>query len=556
MSNKLSRILAKAIASGLSRQAVQTCARWAEKYRVMGDPFPGPFTFDHHPWLLDMHLCEDTHIVSQKAAQMGCTEWALNRTFYEMDIHNRDVLYLLPTSSDASDFSSGRFDPALAMSPHLKNFFYDVDNKGLKRAGSKILYVRGSHSRSKLKSIPASVLVYDEIDEMPPESVELARERQSGQLYTLILMLSTPSINGCGINKEFNLSTESYFHFKCPSCGKYIQLSYPESLHVCGDSLTDPNISKSYLKCHLCDNPLPVDTSNGGATKPWLKHKLRGGTAHMVPSYTQRPSTGFHISQLYSMAKAGQPAALATAAIKAKLDPTSAQEWYNSKLGIPFIAPGAKVKDDHFHIGTYLQRTVNMNHFRTLGCDVGSKLHAVVREWEQIETFGLSVSDRYIPRIVFAGTFDRFEEVGNLFRELNCSAGVVDSEPERRAALQFAQTFFGRILLCDYQYGQRGREVRIDEDELLITVNRTSWMDLTFSRYKNGTMLLPQDLPNDFRSHIKEPTRILRQDKWGNHYAVYVNARADHYAHADNYAEIALPLAVGLGQAVSITDMY
>jgi phage terminase large subunit GpA-like protein len=144
----------------------------------MGEPFPGAFSYKYHPWLLEMHDADEDTVVGQKAAQMGYTEWALNTAFYRMDIHNQSVLYVLPTASDATDFSAGRFNPALDLSKHLKRFFSDVNNVGLKRAGSTVLYVRGSHSRSKLKSIPTPIIILDEVDEMPEQAQTLVQERK------------------------------------------------------------------------------------------------------------------------------------------------------------------------------------------------------------------------------------------------------------------------------------------------------------------------------------------------------------------------------------------
>ena len=65
----------------------------------MGNPFPGLWTFDHHPWLREMMDSEDQFCVGQKAAQMGFTEVALNRSFYKLDIKKVSVLYILPSKS-------------------------------------------------------------------------------------------------------------------------------------------------------------------------------------------------------------------------------------------------------------------------------------------------------------------------------------------------------------------------------------------------------------------------------------------------------------------------
>lgn len=557
----LSGLIARTIGERLSRKTITTCSLWAEKYREMGPPFPGTWTFDHHPWLLEMHDAEDDIIVGQKAAQMGYTEWAMNMSFYYIDIHGLSVLYVLPTRDDASQFSSGRFDPALTLSSHIAALFSDVNNVKMKVAGHSILYIRGSKSRSQLNSIPTPIIVFDEQDEMPPENVKLGEERQSGQVVTKQLRLSTPTIPGFGINKEFEASTQDYYHFKCPSCSKLIVLKYPESLVITGDDPLDPNVANSYYICHLCKARLENDD------KPnLLKSAFRGGTGRFVSTHLQRPTRGFHVSQMYSMANAGKPASIALAALKAERDETEATEFHNSKLGITYVAKGAKVTDEMLDatIGTYRQKEIQPIFLRTMGIDVGSVLHIIVTEWKihDTEHLGISVNDRATGRIVLTeetdpGDVHDFDRAHEMFMDMKCHAGVIDAEPERRAAYSFATKLWGYVLLCDYLWSQQGRQVQIaPEEEALLKVNRTAWLDMSIGRFKNGTIETPQDPHRNFRDQIKEPVRVLREDKWGNPYAVYVNEGPDHFAHALNYAEIALPLGFGLSQNLDIVDMY
>ena len=51
---------------------------------------------------------------------------------------------------------------------------------------------------------------------------------------------------------------------------------------------------------------------------------------------------------------------------------------------------------------------------------------------------------------------------------------------------------------------------------------------------------------------MKALVRIYKEDPEGNPYGVYIKSAADHYAHARNYSEIALPLAVSVAYS---TDM-
>jgi phage terminase large subunit GpA-like protein len=245
--------LRDSIASGLRRKTLTKCSRWAENCMVMGGSFPGPIRKDHYPWLWDMLDAESKWVVGQKSAQMGYSVAAMGRTFYHMDVHQRSCLYLLPTKTpDASDFSSTRFDPLLELSPHLSKMFSDVKNVGTKRAGFASLYIRGANSRSGLKSIPVSFIVFDEFDEMPVENIPLAIERTSGQLYKQFWAVSTPTVPEHGINALFLDSTQEHFMFKCPLCQRLTELIYPDCLVVCGDHKMDPDIKKSHIICKEC----------------------------------------------------------------------------------------------------------------------------------------------------------------------------------------------------------------------------------------------------------------------------------------------------------------
>jgi phage terminase large subunit GpA-like protein len=135
------------------------------------------------------------------------TETGINRAFYTLDPLHRDVLYLLPTTINASDFSKARFTTALKLSPVLKGMFVDTNTVGLKSTGRNVLYIRGSRGDSNLKSIPVSELILDEMDEMDIHAVWLALERLSGQIEKHILAISTPTVPKYGIHKLYLQST-------------------------------------------------------------------------------------------------------------------------------------------------------------------------------------------------------------------------------------------------------------------------------------------------------------------------------------------------------------
>jgi hypothetical protein len=81
-----------------------------------------------------------------------------------------------------------------------------------------------------------------------------------------------------------------------------------------------------------------------------------------------------------------------------------------------------------------------------------------------------------------------------------------------------------------------------------VSVHRTSWLYQTLGRYHNGTSLIPADFPTDFKIHIKNLVRSYKLDnEKSREKAEYKKVGPDHFAHADNYAEIALNLVTQIG---------
>jgi len=550
--HNLEILLNERISAGLKRKTVTTCSKWAESYRVMGQPFPGPWNFKHHPWAKDMHDCTNEMVIGQKAAQMGYTEVALNWVFKAIDVDAKSVLYVLPaTTPDASDFSSSRFDPALELSTHLQNLFSDVKNVGHKRAGDANFYIRGSRSRSQMKSIPAALLIFDEVDEMNQDNIPLAFERASGQIDKQFFLLSTPTIDNFGINFYFIQSTQDHYYFRCPHCNKYTELIYPDCLVITGETLTDEELKNSHLICKECKIKLEHKTKT-----EWLGLD----NSKWVSTHANRDSRGFYINQLYSMTM--EPYKLAQSFIRAQSNPADEQEFYNSKLGQTHVVEGARVLDEHIENckGTHKKKMESKgSKFTTMGIDVGKWLHYVIEEW----TFDSNIQFNDINlmstvKLIQEDKLAHFEELDDVMHRYGVLFAVCDAQPERRKALEFAQRFWGRVKLCFYGNSMNGKQIHVhEESEHTITVDRTAWLDLSLGRFRSGRITLPMDISKEYQQNIKAPVRIYEKDRNGNPVGRYVRGNEeDHFAHSRNYSEIAFPLGAGLSVSQNIGDVY
>lgn len=548
--HNLANLIAERIAAGLKRKTLTTCSKWAEAYRIMGKPFPGPWKFKYHPWLKEMHDSTAELNVGKKAAQVGFTETLLNISFFHIDVKDVDVLYVLPAKTpDASDFSTGRFDPALEMSPHLMNLFSDVKNIGHKRAGHTNLYIRGSKSRAGLKSIPVGLVILDEVDEMEQENIPLAFERSGGQMEKLSWAVSTPTLPKVGIDKLYQDTTQEHFFFKCPCCSRLIEMTFPNCLEITGEDVNDPNLDNSFLKCDTCKGKLNHETKID-----WLS------TGRWIPSYTNRASRGFHVPQLYSSARPARPSEIAKHYLRSLRDPTEEQEFFNSKLGLEHIVEGAAITDADLDQCTTSYRTYthSSSHLvTTMGIDVGKWLHYEIDQWNIPD--GANITDINVMarcKVLRADKVLNFEELDDLVRRFYVNHVVIDANPERRKAFEFAQRFYGFVKMCFYGMGVNGKQIHIGKDEEpTITVDRTSWLDLSLGRFRNTTINLPFDISQEYKSNIKSLIRIYSRDKFGNPIGRYEKGNEpDHFAHARNYAEIALPFALDLATSEDISE--
>jgi hypothetical protein len=549
MNNSLADLFANRIATGLKRASVTTPAKWAEAYRVMAGSRPGPWSFKHHPWLEEMHNSKNIYNVGMKAAQMGFTETMLNLTFYNVDVLGRDCLYVLPAKNpDASDFSSSRFDAALEASPHLAKLFTDRKNIGHKRAGSANLYIRGSQSRSALKSVPVSLLILDEVEEMVQEHIPLAFERVSGQLEKLIWMISTPSIPNFGISKYFNPSTQEEFFFECPSCSKLIRFVFPDSMVITAEDVNDPRLKDTHLICTECKNILPHETK-----ADYLS------TGRYVPSFSNRDTRGFSVSQLYSTTV--HPKDLALSYLKGLTNPADETEFFNSKLGKTHTVEGSKLNDTNIQDvleSRHMLEPIKQGNIITMGVDVGKWNYWEITEWFYEASIDPNSSSHC--RVIRVGKTKSFEDLYKIAQEHGVLAGVIDAQPERRKSLELCNAFYGRFKACFYTQGISGKVIRIPKNEdkdFVIQVDRTSWLDLSLGRFRSGSIRLPIDIPLEYKMHIKAPTRVYSKDVSGNPVGSYVTSDQDedHYAHARNYSEIAFCIAVGMVFGAGVKDV-
>lgn len=535
----LAKDLAARFSNKLARASVVSPSRWAEQYRFMEGDYNGPWSFKHFPWLRGMHNSLHEVNIGQKSAQMGYSETMLNLAFFNLDVLKRHVLYIMPNARpDASDFSNRAINPAIDLSPHIKSMFVGgINNVGLRQVGQSNLYIRGSNARGGLKSIPASLLIFDEFEEMERKNIKLAEARSDGQKYRLNWKVSTPTVPNRGINALFERSTKDYFYFPCPCCSKRITLKFPDNIVITSDDPDDPKLLKTHLICNECKGVLPHEAKSDFLSK-----------GEWVSSNPDRLMRGFYINQLYS--SAADPYRIAQMFLEAKRDPTAEQEFYNSKMGLPHIIEGAQITEEMFGSlikGYEMVDACRPGQIITMGVDVNKTFNVEIDLWDVSESNPVDINSKAKCKVLWAGELTTIEEVADKMTDYNVNFCVIDAMPETKVATEFAYNFYGRVRICRYNHFATARSVFAGDKDIQVSVNRTAWLDQALGRFRNRSIYLPRNLPKDYARQIMAPIRTPEKDTHGNLVYRYLHqdSQPDHYAHARNYAEIALLFATG-----------
>lgn len=498
------------ITSPAQRAATEPLALWAERrIRLEGKPY----SFEGHEYLRAIYDDTSPHVVLSKASQVGGTTWAILRSLHAC-LSGLNVMYFFPTRTDVLEFSKSRVTPLVADNPFLQKELKDTDTAGLKKIGDAHLYLRGMQSSIGMKSVPADMVVFDELDEASPDAKALARERLSHSDYRRLIELSNPSIPGYGIDEAYLESDQRHWTLKCEACGKWVAPDkvFPTKLGEEVPIIREREDGTCYLACPSCEAEL--DTSRG----EW------------VSDYPERPIHGYRISQLFS----------------SKIDPGeilreyrktyNPERFYTLKIGIPWVDVENKLST-HQVLALCGENGLLEQSDRscTMGVDTGRELHVVVSRSIKAEEDGPK------REVVYIGTAQSYEDLDSLMKRFRVSRCVIDALPEIHATRAFAERHRGQVWMNYFNENQKG-SYKWDSEQHIVSVNRTEALDAAKKGIRDGDVVLPRRSPllDEFADHLAADAKKLDEDpQTGSKSYKYIRAGTNHYSLAFTYDWIA-----------------
>jgi hypothetical protein len=184
----------------------------------------------------------------------------------------------------------------------------------------------------------------------------------------------------------------------------------------------------------------------------------------------------------------GSPGFDRTVVHQSLADKAAEQEFYNSKLGIPHVVDGARVTDKHISILPGRLRNGRRPSAWSRWVWT-SEAGSTTRSTSGSSRAGIPGTDLNIMsqcQVLKYGKCRDFEELDELMREWGVNYCVIDAQPERRKALEFANRWYGIVRVCWYPNGISGKMLHLNDEELSVSVDRTSWLDLSLGRLRRG----------------------------------------------------------------------
>ena len=485
-------------------------AKWAcKRIRLEGKPF----RFDGHEYLRAIYDDTSPHVVLSKAAQIGGTTWAILRSFHAC-ITGLNVIYFFPTRTDVLEFSKSRVAPLLVDNPFLSRMMTDTDTAGLKRIGDAHLYLRGMQSTVGMKSVPADMIVFDELDETSPAAKTMAKERLAHSDYKRTVELSNPSLPNFGIDELYEKSDQRHWTLKCPSCNQWTALDkeFPTKLGQEVRIILPRSDESFYRACPKCSAELDL------ARGEW------------VADFPSRSIHGYRISQLTS----------------SKVDPGEILEeyrttrfptrFYNLKIGIPWADLERRL--DIMSVLS-LCSDAPMTDSSTgdhciMGVDTGRDLHVVI-----LCDDGMDEPEKR--HLIHVAICHDFVELDAFMDRFNIDRCVIDGLPETHATREFANRHPGRVYMNFFNEHQRG-SANWNYEAMTVLVNRTEALDASRTAVRESRLVLPRRLPivEEFAKHMAADAKILDEDEdTGTKKYRYVRTGENHFSMAFTYAWMA-----------------
>lgn len=476
---------------------------WATQTARISLP-KGPFSFEGRNFIRQVYRDPAEEIVVIKGAQMGFSTLSIIRALWAVTTFPLSVIYTFPTQGDVSRFTASRINPIIQSSIYLQERILDFDSVGLKQfaripkveqrklaaaglpTNFSTIYFNGAQSSKDATSIDADLLIHDEEDRSDPQVIEEYQSRLYASKYKWMIRLSTPTIPGMGIDRQFQRTDMRRWLIHCRGCNADFEMDFPQNIEPeTYDEAILKGITPRY-KCHRCGKTITEADRQAGR---WVAER------------PQMPAHGYSISQMGAL---GSPLHVLEQFKKATYplafwNLIMARPWIEGTSAITREGILARQDENVVGVGNVHPRATDTGRGMgcTMGVDVGKYLDVVI-----------GTTERGIPRTIEMkrlGGEDRWDDLDKLMLAYGIVNCVIDSQPEDHMAHTFARKWPGRVYRCRYSDG-RVKDVKFDQLTSSVSVPRTEILSRSAEELLSTRILPKYDGSEVYNAYITHHT--------------------------------------------------
>lgn len=481
------------------------------------------------------------NIVLRFCVQEGKTEWDLVDTFACAAVGLR-VFCVYPKMELRNAHVGDRVDRTIATVAEYAQLIINAagsrDSTTLKHFGEGTIRYVSSNVDSELIATPADVLKVDEVDSCDHTKMHLAEDRIQRSPYQFTRRVGTPTTPGSStirnIDYFFTQSNQQHYHIPCPHCGRMQALDFFK--HVVEPQRNDEGqlidfkiLDRTWTE--RCGREPKMPCRYCGKT---LNRHAEGAWVASNPE--SKLYSGYTLSKMYSPITTMDT--LLRTFLNALNNPFAMQRFHNSLLGVPYVGIGDRISPE------VLEKCSQVMPYHTgiepitqcsMGVDVNGPCFDV---W--ISDYPFIKEGVLYRRLVHADRVKDLDTVHGLIADYGVSTCVCDAGPEVRLMLDFQEKAKCEVWRCSYDTseGLQAKDMRLDEENGLITIDRTSSLDLVLQMFLNHETLMPTDYAGmangEIEKHLTSSVRKLEITDKGKQRYVWVGD-PDHLLHACNY---------------------
>lgn len=513
------------------------------------------FSFVDHEFQKDILSDTSKTLYVQKCAQVGLSECMARYALAVSRVMPYfSVILTLPYANDATNFTKTRLDPIIDESPDLRDSVDgDLNNASIKAIGSSLLYMRGCSGSTTALSVPADMLIHDEVDRSDPDTLAQFQSRIKHSKWKLTRRFGTPTTEGRGIALEMKTARRMrravtcchcdhqfvpsfHLHVKIPDySGEFKDINkhnidslrWQEARLHCPECDGEPDLSPPYREW-ICENPSDNFEAIGYYVTPFE-----------VPNVVTIPSLILEITKYKTWA-----------------------EFVNQALGETADAGNAQLTEEDVEKCKYTAGSLVSNELHAMGIDVGQTCHITIGR----RTLDGRLLVVYREQVPLAKLATRRRELAAKWRVL---ITVVDAFPETNLVHQmqgqdknlYGGVYSSNIKLATYEI------VMVDKDEAegklpinQAKIHRDVNFDEVMAMYKAGSIAwAPMGDHTDrlWTLHMLDMKRVQEFDKHQEIFYTWKKSKDgnDHFMHSLGYLHVASQLMSTASRDISFAGV-